>query len=132
MTFVIGKMKLVSFILFLDAFPLDPRCHLDSEMLLLTFTTYVKGILGLGGGQFENLVFVTMSTRENIRLIARIPLISFTYTRLPNDRMLYIWLNIKTTPPGSKSKIGECHASYVWGINLRSESPLVLSDLLFA
>ena len=73
-----------------------------------------------GGGQFENLVFVTMSTRENIRLIARIPLMFHskfsTYTRLPNDRMLYIWLNIKTTPPRSKSKIGECHASYVWGI----------------
>ena len=28
--FVIEKMKLVSFSLFLDAFPLDPRCHLDN------------------------------------------------------------------------------------------------------
>ena len=32
--FVIGKMKLVSFSLFLDAFPLDPRCPLDNDMLL--------------------------------------------------------------------------------------------------
>ena len=48
-TFVIGKMKLVSFSLFLDAFPLDPRCPLDNDMSLQTFTTYVKGILGLGG-----------------------------------------------------------------------------------
>ena len=31
--------------------PPDPRCHLDNEMSLETFTKYVKGIiLGLGGG----------------------------------------------------------------------------------
>ena len=33
-TIVIGKMKLVSFSLFLDSFPLDPRCPLDSDMAL--------------------------------------------------------------------------------------------------
>ena len=29
--------------------PLDQRCPLGNNMSLLTFTTYVKGILGLGG-----------------------------------------------------------------------------------
>ena len=29
--------------------PLDPRCPLDNDISLQTFTTYVKGILGLGG-----------------------------------------------------------------------------------
>ena len=29
---------------------LDSRCHLDNDMSIWTFTTYVKGILGLGGG----------------------------------------------------------------------------------
>ena len=52
-TFLIEKMKLVSFSLFLDAFfpppPLDPRCPLDNDMPLYTYTTYVKGVLGLGG-----------------------------------------------------------------------------------
>ena len=43
-------MKLVSFSLFLDAPPLDPRCPLDNDISLETLTTYVKGILGLGGG----------------------------------------------------------------------------------
>ena len=34
-TFVIGKMKLVSFSLFLDAFPpLDPKCPLNNDMSL--------------------------------------------------------------------------------------------------
>ena len=45
--FVIGKMILVSFSLFLDAFPLDPKCHfvnVNSDMFC------PKGILGLGGG----------------------------------------------------------------------------------
>ena len=48
-TLVTGKVKLVSFSLFLDAFPLDPRCPLDNDMSLQTYTTYVKGVLGLGG-----------------------------------------------------------------------------------
>ena len=52
-TFVIGKMKLVSFSLFLDAPPpLDPRCLLDNDMSLLI--TYVKGILGLEGKASKN------------------------------------------------------------------------------
>ena len=46
--YVIGKMKLASFSLFIDAFPLDPRCPLDNEMSLYTYTIYVKGVLGLG------------------------------------------------------------------------------------
>ena len=34
-TFVNGKMKMVSFSLFLDAFPpLDPRCPFDNDMSL--------------------------------------------------------------------------------------------------
>ena len=48
-TFVIGKLKLGSFSLVLDAFPLDPRCHLNSGMLLQTCTTYIKGVFDLGG-----------------------------------------------------------------------------------
>ena len=48
-TFLIEKMKLVSFSLFLDASPLDPKCPLDNDMPLCTYTTYVKGVLGLGG-----------------------------------------------------------------------------------
>ena len=48
---VIEKMKLVSFSLFLDASPLlDPRCPLDNWTSLYKYTTYVKGVLGLGGG----------------------------------------------------------------------------------
>ena len=50
MTFLIEKMKLVSFSLFLDAPPPDPKCHLDNDMPLYTYTTYVKGVLGLGRG----------------------------------------------------------------------------------
>ena len=41
--FVIEKMKLVSFRLFLDVPPLDPRTS------LYKYTTCVKGVLGLGG-----------------------------------------------------------------------------------
>ena len=49
--FVIEKMKLVSFSLFLDAFlPLDPRCPLDNGTSLCKYTTCIKGVLGLGGG----------------------------------------------------------------------------------
>ena len=50
-TFVIEKMKLASFSLFLDAFlPLDPRCPLENYISLYKYTTYVKGVFGLGGG----------------------------------------------------------------------------------
>ena len=35
--------------------PLDPRCPLDSDMSLYTFTTYVKGILGGGGGEASKI-----------------------------------------------------------------------------
>ena len=50
MTFVIEKMKLVSFSLLLNASPLDPRCPLNNNMSLYTYTAYVKGVSGLGGG----------------------------------------------------------------------------------
>ena len=53
-TFVVGKMKMVSFSLFLDAFPLNTRRPLDNDMSLLRYTTYVKGILGLGGKASKN------------------------------------------------------------------------------
>ena len=33
--------------------PLDPRCPLDNDMLLLTYTKYVKGVLGLEGKEIE-------------------------------------------------------------------------------
>ena len=49
--FVIEKMKLVSFSLFLDAFPpIDPRCPLDNRTSLYKYTTCVKGVFGLVGG----------------------------------------------------------------------------------
>ena len=41
--FVFEKMKRVSLILFLDAFPLDPRCPLDNRTSLHIY------VLGLGG-----------------------------------------------------------------------------------
>ena len=34
---------------FVDAFPPDPRCPLENEMSLHTYTSYIKGVLGLGG-----------------------------------------------------------------------------------
>ena len=49
-TFLIEKIKLVSFSMFLDAPPPPkPRCPLDIDMPLNTHTAYVKGVLGLGG-----------------------------------------------------------------------------------
>ena len=54
-TFVIRKMKLVSFSLIEDAFPLDTRCPFDNNMSFTTFTAYVKGILGRGGGGWGDL-----------------------------------------------------------------------------
>ena len=62
-------------------------------------------------------------------------------SRLPNARMLNIWLNIKNNSSWKKIEnlgiscnrliIKSMH-SYVCGINLRSESSLFLSDLHFA
>ena len=48
----------MSFSLFLDAPPpLDPRCPLDNDMSLSTYsTTYVKGGLGLRGGGGKQIV----------------------------------------------------------------------------
>ena len=51
MTFVIEKMKLVSFSLFLNASPLNPRCPLNNNMSPYSYTEYVKGVSGLGGGE---------------------------------------------------------------------------------
>ena len=48
-TFLIEKMKLVSFNLFLDAFPPRPKMPFGQWYALYTYTTYVKGVLGLGG-----------------------------------------------------------------------------------
>ena len=46
----LSNSPLVSFSLFLDAFPpLDPRCPLDNCMSLYKYTTCVKDVLGLGG-----------------------------------------------------------------------------------
>ena len=49
MTFVIEKMKLASFSLFLDASP--PRPKMPFGQLNVAIQTYVKGVLGLGGGK---------------------------------------------------------------------------------
>ena len=65
--FVIEKMKLVSFSLFLDAFPPRPKMPFTYVVNVYSDMSLSKGHFG----QFENLVFVIMSTRENIRLIAR-------------------------------------------------------------
>ena len=50
-TFIIEKMKLASFSLFLDAFPpLDPRSPLDNEMSLYKIYKICKWRLGSRGG----------------------------------------------------------------------------------
>ena len=50
-TFVIEKMKLVSFSLFLDAPPHpDPKCTLHMLKVFVELRSSPKGILGLGGG----------------------------------------------------------------------------------
>ena len=41
-TFVIGKLKFVSYQFVLGAFPLRTRSPLDYEMSLHTYTTYVR------------------------------------------------------------------------------------------
>ena len=70
-TFVIGKIELVSFSLCLDAFLPRPKMpftyvvNVYSDMLNYTNFKTLR--------QFENLVFVIMPTREHIRLIARTP-----------------------------------------------------------
>ena len=58
-------------------------------------------------------------------------------TRLPNDPMLKIWLNIKNQLLQEETqKLGNVMQrtmhSYICGTNLRSERSLILSDLLFA
>ena len=50
MTFVIEKMKLASFSLFLDAFPPRPKMPFGQLTALYKYITYVKGVLGLEGG----------------------------------------------------------------------------------
>ena len=54
MTFVVGKLNLVSyqFVFRCPPPPLDTRSPLDYEMSLHTYTTYVKGILGLWVNRF--------------------------------------------------------------------------------
>ena len=48
-TFVIGKLNCLSYEFVLGAIPPQTEeALLDSEMSLYTYTTYVKGILGLG------------------------------------------------------------------------------------
>ena len=57
----------------------------------------------------------------------------FVHSRLPNARILNIWLNIKNN--SSRKRIKDrgmsCNRlySFLCGINLRSESSLVMSDL---
>ena len=51
MMFVIGKLNFVSYqFIFRCVTPLDPRSPLEYKMLLHIYATYVKGILGLVGG----------------------------------------------------------------------------------
>ena len=60
----------------------------------------------------------------------------YLFAHLPNARMLNIWLNIKNNSSRKRIKnlgnvMQQTMHSYVCGINLRSESSLVLSDLYF-
>ena len=49
-TFVIEKMKLASFSLFLDAFPPRPKMPFGQlNVAIYKYITYVNGVLGLGG-----------------------------------------------------------------------------------
>ena len=55
MTFVIGKMKLVSFSLFLDASPLDPKCLLHIYVVnVYSDMSLSKGHLGSRGEASKN------------------------------------------------------------------------------
>ena len=38
-------------------------------------------------------------------------LLKIAISRLPNARMVNIWLNIKKNPPGREPKNSECHAT---------------------
>ena len=46
-------------------FPLDPRCHLDNKMSLHMYTTYVKGVVGLGGSR-------VVQAKEDIRHLTNV------------------------------------------------------------
>ena len=60
--YVIRMLNSVYLSLFLDMFPpLDPRCPLVNEMSPHIYTTYVSGILGLGGNR-------VVDAKENIHL----------------------------------------------------------------
>ena len=61
--FVIEKMKLASFSLFLDAFPPPPRPkmpfgQLNVAIQIYNIITYVNGVLGLGG-KGEDIKYLT-------------------------------------------------------------------------
>ena len=49
-TFVIEKMKLASFSLFLDAFPPRPKMPFGQLNVAIQIYNICKGVLGLGGG----------------------------------------------------------------------------------
>ena len=50
MTFVIEKMKLAPFSLFLDAFPPRPKMPLGQLNVAIQIYNICKGLLGSGGG----------------------------------------------------------------------------------
>ena len=50
MTFVIGKMKLVSFSLFLDAFPARPKMPFRQRHVAININNIYKGHFGSRGG----------------------------------------------------------------------------------
>ena len=85
-------------------------------------------------------VFMITSTTNVYSFLYPLPNSSYflsSTTRLPNDPMLNIWLNIennssKKRNQKSRNVMLQPMHSYDCGINLRSESSLVLSDLLFA
>ena len=56
-------------------FPLDPSYLLDNEMSLLPFTTYVNGILGLGGKASKNKLKYTsfIFPMKNITILGIFP-----------------------------------------------------------
>ena len=49
-------------------FPLHPRCHLDNKMSLHIYTTYVKGVVGLGRGVGGRVV----QAKEDIRYLTNV------------------------------------------------------------
>ena len=74
--FVIGKMKLVSFSLFLDAFPPRPKMPFTYVVNVYSDMSLSKGLLGSGGGgasknKLKDTSFIFPMTNATISVVFR-------------------------------------------------------------